>query len=103
VNHASRKDAIGAVSQRARLAELLLQGAETKEIAAQLRISVRTVKSYLARLFFERGITTGCKRVKLVVILYREQLAALDATETADHLSGMRGDRQGRPLLPKTH
>lgn len=54
--------------------ELLLQGCNNVEIAKQLNMALRTVKAHVTRLFIVFGVTTGIKRVKLAVILYRRQL-----------------------------
>jgi DNA-binding NarL/FixJ family response regulator len=45
--------------------KLLVQGCSNKEIAAQLKISPRTVKQHLRTLFLRAGIRDGRKRVKL--------------------------------------
>jgi len=50
--------------------ELLLQGCGNIEIARQMNITHRTVKSHLNRLFLRFGITKGVKRVKLATLLY---------------------------------
>jgi DNA-binding NarL/FixJ family response regulator len=62
------------MTRQKRVAELLLQGCENKEIAKQLNIPVRTIKADMSRLFVSNGITDGYKRVKLAVVLYRRQL-----------------------------
>jgi len=51
------------------VAKLLHCGLSNKEIAAQLQISIWTVKGATHRLCDEFGITGGMKRVKLVVKL----------------------------------
>src|SRR5579864_7206493 len=56
------------------IAELLLQGCDNSEIAAQLKMARRTVKAHFNRLFHRFGINSGIKRVKLATTLYRRQL-----------------------------
>jgi DNA-binding NarL/FixJ family response regulator len=51
--------------------ELLLQGYDNADIARQLNMAPRTVKSHFNRLFLRFGITGGIKRVKLATLLYR--------------------------------
>ena len=71
--------------------ELLLQGCNNVEIAKQLNIALRTVKAHVTRLFILFGVTTGIKRVKLAVILYRRQLRPqLNAMELKHPVSGTR-------------
>jgi DNA-binding NarL/FixJ family response regulator len=54
------------------VADLLLTGASNAEIAQELGMALRTVKAHLNTLYKRYRITTGMKRVKLVVILYRD-------------------------------
>jgi hypothetical protein len=56
------------------IVELLLQGCENSDIAAELKMNIRTVKCHFNRLFMRFGITDGIKRVKLATLLYRRQL-----------------------------
>ena len=49
--------------------KLLVQGC-SKEIAAQLNISPRTVKQHLRTLFLRAGIRDGRKRVKLATAMF---------------------------------
>src|SRR5579872_946365 len=63
------------------IAELLLQGCDNREIAAQLKMARRTVKAHFNRLFLRFGINSGIKRVKLATLLYRRQLC-LEGTGT---------------------
>jgi hypothetical protein len=66
------------------IAELLLQGCDNTEIAAQLKMARRTVKAHFNRLFHRFGIDSGIKRVKLATTLYRRQLCLEEsATENA--------------------
>jgi DNA-binding NarL/FixJ family response regulator len=54
--------------------KLLVQGCSNKEIAGQLKISLRTVKQHLRTLFLRAGIRDGRKRVKLATAVFtREQ------------------------------
>ena len=53
--------------------ELVLTGADNKEIACQLGVKVRTIKSHMNRLFLRYGIADGVKRVKLIRRLYEEK------------------------------
>jgi DNA-binding NarL/FixJ family response regulator len=62
-------------STSSQIVELLLQGCENPEIARQLNITCRTVKAHFNRLFRHFGITSGIKRVKLAILLYRRQYA----------------------------
>ena len=66
------------------LVELILQGCNNIEIGKQLNMALRTVKAHINRLFVQFGVTTGIKRVKLAVILYRRQL----------YLQGLEGRRK---------
>ena len=54
--------------------ELLLTGAENPEIAKELHVKLRTVKSYFRTLFLLFGVEGGVKRVQLATLLYRKQL-----------------------------
>src|SRR6202162_4062449 len=58
------------------IADLLLQGCDNTEIAAQLNMARRTVKAHFNRLFVRFGIDDGIKRVKLATLLYRRQLCS---------------------------
>src|SRR5271166_2279143 len=58
------------------IVELLLQGCDNAEIAAQLKMARRTVKAHFNRLFLRFGITSGIKRVKLATLLYRRQVCS---------------------------
>jgi DNA-binding NarL/FixJ family response regulator len=63
--------------------ELLLQGCDNAEIAKELKMARRTVKSHFNRLFLRFGITGGVKRVKLAILLYRRQVCQqMNATGT---------------------
>jgi DNA-binding NarL/FixJ family response regulator len=57
--------------QHRRICELLIDGHKPREIANELGLAVRTVKSHLNRLYLQFGIYDGVKIVKLVVMLYR--------------------------------
>lgn len=67
---------------------LLLQGCENKEIADKLGMAPRTVKAHFNRMFLRFQINRGVKRVKLAVLLYRNQLCQERVFPV----------RQGRPL-----
>jgi DNA-binding NarL/FixJ family response regulator len=55
--------------------KLLVQGCSNKEIAAELRISPRTVKQHLRTLFLRAEIRNGRKRVILATAIFeKEQL-----------------------------
>ena len=62
--------------REAQIAELLVQGCDNAEMAAQLKMARRTVKAHLNRLFLRFGIRSGIKRVKLATLLYRRQLCS---------------------------
>ena len=63
--------------------ELLMQGCDNAEIASELKMARRTVKMHFNRLFLRFGITSGIKRVKLAILLYRRQSSLqMDGTGT---------------------
>jgi DNA-binding NarL/FixJ family response regulator len=81
------------------IVELLLQGCDNAEIAAQLKMARRTVKAHFNRLFLRFGITGGIKRVKLATLLYRRQSCLqLDGMGTA---SPVNVNRESSSLSPK--
>jgi len=57
--------------QQGRVIALMMQGYENEEIAKELGLKLRTVKAHFNRIFLQIGITSGIKRVKLGVLLYR--------------------------------
>jgi len=63
-----------AVERSIQIAKLLLDGWENREIGKELGIAQRTVKAHFNKMFISHNITSGIKRVKLAVILYRKQL-----------------------------
>ena len=70
------------------IAELLLQGCDNTEIAAQLKMARRTVKAHFNRLFLRFGIDSGIKRVTLATTFYRRQLCLEgSATENVFRMS----------------
>jgi len=54
-------------------AELLLEGCDTEEMAARMKISGRTVKAFAAQMFERYGIAGAGSRVRLALALYRKQ------------------------------
>lgn len=56
-----------------RVAALLLEGCQNAEIAQRLAMNPRTVKKHFARMFHKFEIRGGIKRIKLAVLLYRDQ------------------------------
>lgn len=59
--------------REAQIVELLLQGCDNAEIAKELHMARRTVKSHFNRLYLRFGITDGIKRVKLATMFYRRE------------------------------
>jgi DNA-binding NarL/FixJ family response regulator len=53
--------------------KLLVQGCSNKEIAAELRISPRTVKQHRRTLFLRAGIKQGRKRVILATAIFEKE------------------------------
>jgi len=53
--------------------QLLVQGRSNKEIAAELRISLRSVKQHLRTLFLRAGIKRGRKRVILATAVFEKE------------------------------
>jgi DNA-binding NarL/FixJ family response regulator len=68
-----REETVRLGPREQQIVELLLQGCDNAEIAAQLKMARRTVKAHFNRLFLRFGITSGIKRVKLATLLYRRQ------------------------------
>lgn len=57
---------------------LLLQGCDNPAIAKELKMSHRTVKAHLHKLYLLFGIRSGVKRIHLAVVLYRRAEEWLD-------------------------
>lgn len=57
----------------AQIKTLLLQGSCDKDIAADLHMTLRAVKDRMHKMFRQYAITSGVKRVRLAVLLYRNQ------------------------------
>ena len=53
--------------------KLLVQGCSNKDIAAELKISPRTVKQHLRTLFLRAGIKQGRKRVILATAIFQKE------------------------------
>jgi hypothetical protein len=81
------------------IADLLLQGCDNTEIAAQLKMARRTVKAHFNRLFLRFGIDSGIKRVKLATTLYRRQLC-LEGSAT-ENVSQTNESDESSNLSPK--
>jgi DNA-binding NarL/FixJ family response regulator len=75
--------------------DLLLQGADNAEIATELKMARRTVKAHFNRLFLRFGITSGIKRVKLAILLYRRQ--ACQQMEAASRMTVNTGSYGSMP------
>lgn len=58
-----------------KMAVLILECCENKEIAQRLGLAQRTIKHYRNLMYKQHNITTGVKAVKLAVLLYRQQYA----------------------------
>lgn len=54
-------------------AELLLEGCDTEEMAARMKISARTVKQYATRMYRRYDVSGKGSRVRLALALYRKQ------------------------------
>lgn len=59
-------------AQQRKVAQHLVNGWENEAIARDLNVKVRTVKAIMHRMFRKYKVTSGIKRVKLAVLLYRE-------------------------------
>jgi DNA-binding NarL/FixJ family response regulator len=74
--------------------QLLVQGCSNKDIAAELKISPRTVKQHLRTLFLRAGIKQGRKRVILATAIFEKEQMNYVATRTVD-LPGNQGHHAG--------
>lgn len=54
--------------RRRQILKLLITGADNKQIAAELKMALRTVKTHLNKLYLGIGITKGNKKVQLTII-----------------------------------
>lgn len=61
----------------------MLEGYETDEIAKEMGVARRTIKAYFNRMYLRFQISGGVPRVKLAVMLYREQRAQERQTATS--------------------
>jgi len=68
------------------IVELLLQGYETRDMAKTLGIANRSVKQHLNNMYDRYGIDTGVKRVKLAVLIYKEDLCLQDTKGSVSSL-----------------
>jgi DNA-binding NarL/FixJ family response regulator len=64
--------------------KLLVQGCSNKDIAAELKISPRTVKQHLRTLFLRAGIKNGRKRVILATAIFEKEQMNDVATRAVD-------------------
>jgi DNA-binding NarL/FixJ family response regulator len=64
--------------------KLLVQGCSNKDIAAELKISPRTVKQHLRTLFLRAGIKHGRKRVILATAIFEKEQMNYVATRAVD-------------------
>ncbi|MGH9504792.1 MAG: helix-turn-helix domain-containing protein [Terriglobales bacterium] len=55
--------------REAEIVNLIVSGCSNKDIAAQLKINVCTVKHHLRTIFLRAGICGQCKRIKLATAL----------------------------------
>ena len=86
--------------------KLLVQGCSNKEIAAQLKISPRTVKQHLRTLFLRAGIRDGRKRVKLTAAPRSTQNQAFiegHLRPSAALLARIEHDSEHKFPIPCTH
>ena len=68
------KNQPGSIGPRERqIVELLLLGCDNAEIARELKMALRAVKTHFNRLYLRFGISNGIKRVKLATLMYRRQ------------------------------
>ena len=71
--------------RRRKVEEMLCLAMSNREMATELGIQTRTVKNYLNQMYREYGITSGVRRVKLAVLLFRQQLEQRGNEALRDH------------------
>ena len=59
-----------------RLAELLLEGICLAEIARKLKIDRQSVRNHANKMYRKAGIVSGCKQVKLAMLLSGQRIEA---------------------------
>jgi DNA-binding CsgD family transcriptional regulator len=59
-----------------RIADLLLEGHDCASAARELGITNHSVKLHLGRMYVKAGLVTGCKQVKLAMLLSGQKVEA---------------------------
>lgn len=78
-------DALALSPQQARIVELILQGKQDKDIAADLKLSVPTVRTYLKRVFDRVGVGDRIQLVLRVFALALERQACSKCRQKERH------------------